>query len=103
MRHSEHNGWTNYETWLVKLWWDNDERAEDYINRDLARRCVDVSELASELKTMLLQDGEDLGLPTTGVFADVFTSFIGEVNFDEIAAAYWQDKEDEEVSVQPTL
>jgi len=24
----EYNGWTNYETWLVKLWMDNDEGSE---------------------------------------------------------------------------
>jgi len=25
MTTKEYNGWTNYETWLVKLWIDNDE------------------------------------------------------------------------------
>jgi hypothetical protein len=30
MTHKEYNGWTNYETWLVKLWMDNEEGTHLY-------------------------------------------------------------------------
>jgi len=31
-----YNGWTNYETWTVVLWIDNDESIQDYIcNNDV--------------------------------------------------------------------
>jgi len=30
MTTKEYNGWTNYETWLVKLWMDNDEGSSNY-------------------------------------------------------------------------
>jgi len=30
MTHKEYNGWTNYETWLVKLWIDNEQGSQDY-------------------------------------------------------------------------
>ena len=26
----QYNGWTNYETWVVNLWMDNDEGSQDY-------------------------------------------------------------------------
>ena len=30
MTHKDYNGWTNYETWNVKLWMDNDESTYHY-------------------------------------------------------------------------
>lgn len=30
MNTKEYNGWTNYETWLVKLWMDNDEGSQNH-------------------------------------------------------------------------
>ena len=30
MTHKEYNGWTNYETWIVKLWMDNEEGTHLY-------------------------------------------------------------------------
>ncbi len=30
MNKKEYNGWTNYETWLVNLWMDNDQGSQAY-------------------------------------------------------------------------
>ncbi len=30
MSDTKYNGWANYETWLVKLWMDNEESAQVY-------------------------------------------------------------------------
>ncbi len=30
MNRQEYNGWTNYETWIVNLWMDNEEGSHDY-------------------------------------------------------------------------
>lgn len=30
MNTKEYNGWTNYETWLVKLWMDNEQGTQSY-------------------------------------------------------------------------
>ena len=30
MNKKEYNGWTNYETWLVNLWMDNDPGSQQY-------------------------------------------------------------------------
>lgn len=33
MNHNEYNGWTNYETWAVNLWIDNDGGTERWTER----------------------------------------------------------------------
>lgn len=30
MNRQEYNGWTNYETWVVNLWMDNEQGSHDY-------------------------------------------------------------------------
>lgn len=30
MERKEYSGWTNYETWNVALWMDNDQRSNEY-------------------------------------------------------------------------
>ena len=38
MTKKEYNGWHNYETWLVKLWIDNEEGSYNYW-REVAQEC----------------------------------------------------------------
>ena len=28
-----YNGWTNYETWLVNLWMDNEQGSQEFLDR----------------------------------------------------------------------
>jgi hypothetical protein len=44
----EYNGWTNYETWNVALWIQNDEGLYD-----IARRCDDYSEFVSSIDGLI--------------------------------------------------
>jgi len=41
MTKNEYNGWTNYETWLVKLWQDNDQGELEYWQKQ-SEECVRV-------------------------------------------------------------
>tara|TARA_R100000963_G_scaffold32864_1_gene24821 strand:+ start:87 stop:335 length:249 start_codon:yes stop_codon:yes gene_type:complete len=43
-----YNGWTNYETWNVALWIDNDEGLYS-----LSRRCRDYNEFSTGLVELL--------------------------------------------------
>ena len=69
---TEYNGWTNYETWNVALWIQNDE---GFYN--LARQCDDYSEFVSALCKGCVQtpDGVNWKDPKVNVIqinSDVF-------------------------------
>lgn len=86
MTNESYNGWTNYETWLVNLWIDN----EPYWNecaRNLAVDESEASELALLLKDMIEASGEQSGqLPETGLFADLINGALNVTNWREIAS-----------------
>ena len=74
----KYNGWTNYESWLVGLWLDNDEGSYTYW-RERAKQ-VSKRELAKELKS-----AHEDAVTVTGVFADLLNSALKSVNWEEVA------------------
>jgi len=92
MTHKEYNGWTNYETWLVKLWIDNEQGSQDYwIER--AEQNVkddedgDIRALAEELK----DQHEEMLPKLEGFAADLMNAALSEVNWEEIANSLIED------------
>jgi hypothetical protein len=89
-----YNGWMNYETWLVKLWMDNDGGDCEYW-RGVAREHLDAASesplltrmqaaaigLANELKEKADDELPDLD----GLWKDLLLAALSEVNWDEIA------------------
>lgn len=86
-----HEGWKNYATWCVNLWLDNDqglylavkEQAEglsssatDGNDRDGAK-----ADMASWLKDFVTEMAPSL----EGLWSDLLTATLGEVDWDEIA------------------
>jgi hypothetical protein len=86
-----YNGWSNYETWNVKLWMDNDEGSYDYWREQTASAKSTYS-LSQQLK-----DEHEEALPELSGFAsDLLTAAFGEVNWYEIAEALIVDHKEEE-------
>lgn len=107
---SDYNGWTNYETWCVHLWWTNDEGSYDDLT-ERARRVWNETEedeynthkenairdLADDLKANVeeLKD-EWLGDRQSSMFADLLGASLSEVDWREIAEAMLEEYEEEE-------
>lgn len=99
-----YNGWTNYETWVVNLWMDNDGFSDDC--REMAARCVRdaaggscpdgaaIRALADELKE---QHEEHMQTVCTvpGVFGDLLNGALSSVNWAEIARYYIDEVKEE--------
>lgn len=110
---SDYNGWTNYETWNVALWLDNDEggygywneQADEALERARGDKDEATSELASQLSDSLSENAPDLG---SSCYADLLSAALSEVNWYEIAGHYadaakerWDEAHaDEEEEVQ---
>jgi hypothetical protein len=93
---TRYNGWRNYDTWLAKLWMDNDgtdlaEMAEECLRNALEDNPADAdsarSEAAATLADALRSQFEEAAdaLEVTGFFADVINAAIREVDWHEIA------------------
>src|SRR3990170_4163504 len=94
-----YNGWTNYETWAVALWIDNDEGTHNE-RRDMAQQAVDNSpedtnvpsiwtkeqaaryRLADSLKEWVNELMPDLG---ASLASDLLSAALSEVDWNEIA------------------
>lgn len=111
-----YNGWTNYETWNVKLWMDNDQGSYTYYT-ELAQEIWDEVEVEAEKSFTRaeraaldladrLKDEYEEGMislletarATASVWADLLGAALSEVNWYEIATHYIEDVDkDEEI------
>ena len=82
---STYNGWTNYETWNVKLWLDNDEGSYNML-REMAEDAKTAeypkAQLSNALKDLVEENAPDLG---ASMYADLLGAAISDVNWYEIA------------------
>lgn len=112
----KYNGWTNYETWNVALWLDNEQGTSEHWGEQ-AQECYDRAKaephfsreeraaiaLAEYLKIELDDDAEANGAvpKLTGFYADLLNAALSEVNWLEIAEHYIENAEKEEIEATP--
>lgn len=88
-----YQGYTNYPTWVVELWLDNDQSSYNEIMQ--MARCTDSAyELASELKDMH-EDANPLDI-ACGAYSDLMGWVLGQVNWLEIAENYLEAVREED-------
>ncbi len=104
MTTKEYNGWTNYETWVVKLWIDNEEGSQRYWQTQAEQAFAEAEDSPSayarfvgkeifsrEERAVLalekvLQSEHEQALPDLQDFtADLLNAAMSEVNWHEIA------------------
>lgn len=83
-----YNGWSNYETWLVNLWYGD-------LFSDMANEGNEVS--ADYARDMVLEFLEADGhLPENGFAADIMNAALREVDWDELVEHYQVEEDAEE-------
>jgi dTDP-4-dehydrorhamnose reductase len=105
MERKEYNGWTNYETWCVNLWLDNEEGTQDMV-REMAIDAYSNAEgiigasghlqtATNDLAECIKQFHEENTPKVTGVYADLLNTALSEVNWYEMAE-YWMSAIEDE-------
>jgi len=87
----KYNGWSNYETWAVRLWMDNDQGSQEYWS-ETARMCDDARELAHYLERQHVEGMPDL---PNGIYSDLLLSALRSVDWYEIALALKEAEKEE--------
>lgn len=100
MRDTTCNGWTNYQTWVVNLWLDNDgmsSEIEDWASEEMqAAIDADKTDIRADAMYALAQrieswvdELQDLSEhKPSGMFADLLGHALGMVDWHEIAKHY---------------
>ena len=102
MNDSTYNGWTNYETWCVNLWIDNEEGSHIYW-REQASECLQDAidnddedpkeEATAELARRLESEHEGSMPELSGVWSDLLQHALGMTEWREIASNMLADSD----------
>jgi hypothetical protein len=89
----KYNGWKNYETWVVRLWLDNEESSYRYWAeqaRDLGKDTDRVGRLADRLKEEMEDGAPELGCT---LYSDLLNAAFSEIDWYELASSYLDEVE----------
>ncbi len=96
-KENTYNGWTNYETWLVNIWVDNDKKLY-FIMKEILNSCDwenKTYELSKVLQELYEKQAENIGLKV-GLMSDLLNGALSAVNWYELAEHYITDFKDDE-------
>jgi hypothetical protein len=105
MERKEYNGWTNYETWLVNLWMDNDEGSYRYWRSTTQEVYEEAEEEGTftrreqailDLSDRLREEHEEALPEVEGYASDLLNAAMSEVNWYEIAEHLIDDEIEED-------
>ncbi len=101
MNTKEYNGWTNYETWLINLWQNNDQSDQAYWE-EKATECfgVDADSAVLSLSDIMKEHYEQASEEVAGVngfWTDLIGAALAEVNWREISE-HWIEAVKKEVA-----
>ena len=88
METEKYNGYTNYETWAVALWIDNEQAINEFVKTEENNRGT-LSEKADFLKEYV---ENWVWLDEATLRADLLGAALGEVNWFELSEIYTDDE-----------
>jgi hypothetical protein len=77
-----YNGWTNYETWAVNLWLDEEDNWRELAGDGSCQAAQALQELVEEMNPLADQ---------ATMYSDLLTGVLQEVNWQEIVEAHQYD------------
>ena len=92
---NKYNGWTNYETWVFKLWIDNDQELYNDV-KSWCSRCYEykISEKLKKLaEDMTLEFNQSINY--SGLASDLIGRALQRINYFEIAEIMVKDYKNE--------
>jgi hypothetical protein len=87
---NSHEGWSNYQTWAVALWINNDHGMYDYWT-ERAQQSATLADLADALKDEHIEFMPEV----RGAYSDLLTWALGMVDWYEIATDLWDSRSEE--------
>ncbi len=99
-KEQQYNGWTNYETWAVALWIDNDQGSQSYWREEAERQAQEAANcemvqdavwteanaarfnLADQLKDEITDASPEM---EASLYTDLLQAALATVNWSEIA------------------
>lgn len=102
MNDKTYNGWSNYETWVTNLWLTNDENTYAYCREAAESAFAEARSSATFTRSDryrlnfadALKEIVTSGHPlqdSPGLYSDLLTGAIGEVNWMEIASNMFEE------------
>ena len=105
VKENGYNGWSNYETWNVKLWMDNDQGSREYWKEQTLEafgRAADKDEALYKLSEAIkdaheeqAQDALEAAKVESSWISDILNGSIREVDWYEIAESLYDDNKED--------